>query len=198
MLPQSHTPDTDSAKANTSARPRRRQARSSILTLIVALVVLAAAAHAQSSKWSLVLVESPIHIGDDSLKAFARPDPQAKSCHRKFSLPDQVKHGLADTFIISLDISDLTSRKDKKSAKMMQRGLYITTLAVNGQEVAVLNKLIKGRELAQKQEHLTLEIRGTMLSKGENVIEIIPGVGNDGNSKNLEDFEIFRLAIQQK
>lgn len=37
-----------------------------------------------------------------------------------------------------------------------------------------------------------------MLSKGENVIEIIPGVGNDGNSKNLEDFEIFRLAIQQK
>lgn len=159
---------------------------------VVAFPILLAAQ--TTGLWSVTLLEKPFHVGDQRMQAFAVPEPNGDKYKGEFTLPPTVKNGMTDTFLVVIDVSDLTSRKDKTSVKLLRRGEFLTKLLLNGVEIEILNKLVRGKEGARNIERLTIPIRGDTLKKGQNIIEIIPGA----DSRNLEDFEIHRLVISSK
>ncbi|MEP6672587.1 MAG: hypothetical protein ABJF10_25715 [Chthoniobacter sp.] len=143
--------------------------------------------------WSVTLLSSPFHVGDDNIKAFSVPQPNARQYHTTFTLSDSVSHTLADRFVIVIDIADLTSPADPHSARAMGHGKYLTKLYLNGAEITVLNRLVHKHEGAQNVDHLVIPIESKALKDGQNTIEIVPGSA----ARNIDDFELRRVVVQK-
>lgn len=160
-----------------------------LLTLLFTLAV--PLLHARTEPWTLVLLDATLHVGDDSIKSFRVPRPQAKEFRKEFELPPHIKHSVADSFVIVVSIADLVMPRDKHRAKSFREGNYHTKVLVNGSEVVVLNKLAKLSESPTNVERIEIEIEGTALKDGKNLIEILPGA----EGKNLDDFELHRIEL---
>ncbi|GEP42548.1 hypothetical protein [Brevifollis gellanilyticus] len=178
-----------------AAAPHATVCRLSHLSWFWIAVILPHWLMAQASgPWSATLLEKAFHIGDESIPAFATPNPSGDKFKGEFTLPANVRHGITDTIYVVMDASDLTSRADKDSVKLLRKGLFVTKLLINGVVVDDLNKYVRGKEGARNIEHLVIPVRGDKFKGGPNVIEIIPG----SDFRNLEDFEIHKLVISSK
>lgn len=114
-----------------------------------------------------------------------------KAYRVEFEFPPQIRHSVADSFVLVISISDLVSPKDRGRTKLLRDGKYHTKLLINQTEIAVLNKLSKVSESPSNVERIEIDLKGTLFSEGKNVIEIIPGA--DG--KNLDDIELHRIEL---
>ncbi len=169
-----------------SLRTRFRTLRLCLLSALASTVLIA-----QKAPWSVVLLQGPLHVGDDHIKSYQHPRPEVKAYRAEFEMPQHVKHSVADSFVLVVSIADLVMPRDKHRAKAYRDGKYRTKVLINHEEIVVLNKLAKVSESPANVDRIEIELKGTAFRDGMNVLEIVPGA--DG--KNLDDFEIHRIEL---
>jgi hypothetical protein len=158
-------------------------------TLFVALAALCAHGMAQqpAPAWPALLLSKPMHIGDDTNKEMSNPKPDAPKFTGKFELPANVKPGPAAIVYVTIDVGGMVPASSRK----VPDSLKTTKLKVNGTEVAILNKLVKGEDSPKNTSKLPIRIPGNVLRIGSNDLEIIPGA----TTSTIDDFELHRVVV---
>ena len=159
-----------------------------LLFATLLLVALSPAFAQQSATpWPTVLLDKPFHVGDDSNKEMRNPRPDAPKFTARFDLPANIQPGITTLVHITIQVGGLMPG----SAKGQSAGLKATKLVINGTEVAVLNKLVRGADSPRNVQKLQIKIPGGILRATANEVAIFPGA----DTHTLDDFELHRVVV---
>ena len=143
-----------------------------------------------TSTWSVKLVETPLHLGDNVFKAMRHAEPDMARYSGHFDFPSHIKLNFLTPIIVTIEVGGLYPPNTRE----FKAGDYKTRLFINGKEVAVLNTLLQARNANNSPssiETLHVQVPSDFVRSGSNDIEIVPGAGG----ANLDDFELRRLVI---
>jgi hypothetical protein len=154
-------------------------------TLFACLITIGmiATCHAQTTL-PLEILAKPTHIGDQEQKEMKNAKPDAPALESKFAWAGRSPFG--EVFLV-IKVSHLVP----KDYAEFQRGFWQTSISLNGQDLGILNKLLRGKEETPKVETLVIPIKGTLLREGENVLLIRPGA----KDADLDDFELHSVSL---
>ena len=144
-----------------------------------------------ASAWPVTLLSKPLHIGDDVNKEMHNPRPDAQRFTARFSLPPTVKPALVGFIYVTIEVGGLVPHNSRQYVALIKAGAFRTKLLINGTEVAVLNKLVSGKDSIAKIHKLQVRVPGGILRADANDLEIVPGAA----TKNLDDFELHRVVV---
>ncbi len=133
----------------------------------------------------LVLVEKPLHIGDQSQKDMTHSQPDSAFYEAKFQWDGRGKIG--DIYLV-IQVSHLVP----KDYPDFDKGYWKSELLLNDKPVVILNTKLRGKEETAKLETIVLPIKLDALKQGSNTLKIKPGA-KDGD---LDDFELHRVSIE--
>lgn len=140
-----------------------------------------------SPPWPVILLDKPLHVGDDSNKEMHSPKPQASKFTAKFDLPSNIKPSVATSIFVTIEIGGMMPNSSKTGPDAIKS----SKLMINGAEIAVLNKLVKGADSPKNVNKIAIRVPGKALVAGVNTLEIIPGA----TTHTLDDFEIHKVVI---
>jgi hypothetical protein len=171
------------------AKPTMTSSSFLLRSIFVLVVAAAGSMEAQqpAATWPAVLLAQPMHIGDDTNKEMTNLKPDAPKFSATFELPANVKPGVASMIYVTIEVGGMVPINNKKTAD----ALKTSKLKVNGSEIAILNKLIRGEDSPKKIAKLSIRVPGTVLRPGSNELEIIPGA----TTKTIDDFELHRVVV---
>jgi hypothetical protein len=156
-------------------------------TLFALMLCLAAASSAQAQgTLPLTILSKPLHIGDSTQKDMGSPNPNAATYQTNFRWSGS---GVGELFLI-VNVSHMVPKERPE----FQKGFYQTSVLVNGQEIGILNKLLRSKVEGPKAETLVMPFKASLLIQGENMLVIKPG-GKDGD---LDDVELNSVSIDSK
>ena len=139
-----------------------------------------------SDGWPLVLLSEPLHLGDQTMKVFAHPKPDAIEVTREFVLD-------AKPIPLRLHIEIWVVGLLPKGDARVKKGWYQTKLSINGAEVKVLNKLIRGKKESPKVRKILVVASNRLVQEGKNTLHIKAGA----QGGNYNDLELTRIAIHR-
>ena len=150
--------------------------------LFLALSIVMAQAQ---SALPLVLLDKPLHIGDQAQKDMTRSQPDAAFFEASFEWAGRGRVG--EVYLV-IQVSHLVP----KDYPGFDKGYWKTDLILNDKPVVVLNTKLRGQEETAKQETIVLPVKLDLLKQGANVLKIKPGA-KDGD---LDDFELHRITLE--
>jgi hypothetical protein len=178
---------------NPNAKPARalKGAKKFLASFFLLAAATVASAQQAAPAWPVTLLDKPFHVGDESNKEMRNAKPDGAKFTATFELPANIKPGVASSVVVTIRLGGLLPADEKKFAKQMKKGQLLSRLYINGTEVAVLNKLVHGRDTVANIETLQIRVPGTALRAGGNELEIRPGA----NTKNIDDFELHQINV---
>lgn len=156
-------------------------------TILFLIALTPAFAQQAATLWPTVLLDKPFHVGDESNKEMRNPRPDAPKFAASFDLPTNIRPGIATLVHVTIRVGGLVPG----STKGKSPGLKATKLVINGTEVAVLNKLVRGADSPRNVQKLQIKVPGNILRAAGNELEIVPGA----DTHNLDDFELHRVVV---
>ena len=136
--------------------------------------------------WPLVLVSGPSHLGDQAMKIFEHPRPDATELTRELV---QDTKPLPLRVYIEVWVVGLLPRGDVR----VRRGWYQTRPSSNDSQVGVLNDLVRGQDETPKLRKILRVVERRFLVEGLNSLCIKAGA----QGGNYNDFEIRRVAVHR-
>jgi hypothetical protein len=158
----------------------------SLLLPVIAAIAAEPRVPKASDGWPLLLVEEACHLGDQTMKVFDHPKPDGAELRRTFVLD---KQPVPLRLYVEIWVVGLLPKGDSR----VKKGWYQTVLSINGNELQVLNKLVKGKKETPELRKLVIAVSNRDVQEGENVLHVKAGA----QGGNYNDFEIRRLAIHR-
>jgi hypothetical protein len=146
------------------------------------------------TEWRQNVLAQSFHAGDDLVKGMRNSKPDEVAYGALFSLPEDIKPEAETSVFISLSVSNVSAGVEKTRPNTGMAPWHFTRLFINGNEAAILNKLVKGRTSPAKITRLNVKVPGTFLVEGLNHLEIVPGQVQG----NLADVEIHKVIVSSK
>lgn len=134
-------------------------------------------------RWSFVLLEKPLHVGDGIQPDFKVPEPEERQFQAEFDLEADPSQGISAIIRVAHIVP-----RDHPS---FEAGHYSTKLLLNGKEVEVVNNRISGSKDSMEIQTITVPVPPEFLRKGRNTLVIEPGV----QTQNMDDFELHYISI---
>ena len=160
------------------------------LTLTIAISLLACSLHAQQP-WSEVVLAAPFHIGDSKIAGMKNLRPDGRSFRAQFTIPASIPVSVATLLSIEIQEADLSPFTANQTAK---RPGLAAKLLVNGNEIAILNHLVRDASAASKVQTLWIRVPASSLRSGINTMEIAPGVSRN----QQDDLELHRIVVSNR
>ena len=160
------------------------------LKLIFAISLLACSLHAQQP-WSEAVLATPFHVGDSKIAGMKKPRPDGRSYRAQFTIPASIPVSVATLLSIEIQEADLPPLTVNQTTKRPAAGVR---LLVNGNEVAILNHLVRDASAASKVRTLWVRVPASSLRAGVNSLEIVPGVSRN----QQDDFELHRIVVSNR
>jgi hypothetical protein len=156
-----------------------------ILFAMLICFAVARAAQAQGTL-PLTILSKPTHVGDTVQKDMVNAKPDATTYQTSFRWSGS---GVGELFLI-INVSHLVPKERPE----FQKGFYQTSVLLNGNDIGILNKLLRGKVEAANSETVAMSFKASLLIQGENTLVIKPG-GKDGD---LDDMELHTISIDSK
>jgi hypothetical protein len=144
--------------------------------------------------WRENVLAKPFHAGDDLVKGMRNSKPDEVAYGAFFALPPDIKPEAGTSLFICLAVSNISAGVEKSRPQAGRAPWHFTRLFINGNEAAILNKLVKGKSSPSEVTMLHVKVPGTFLIEGLNHLEIVPGQVKG----NLADVEIHRVIVSSK
>ena len=151
---------------------------------------LACSLHAQQP-WSETVLAKPFHVGDSKIADMKNPRPDGRSYRSQFTIPASIVVNVATLLSIEIQEADLPPLTVNQTTKRPAAG---AKLVVNGNEVAILNHLVRDASAASKVQTLWVRVPASALRQGVNIVEIAPGVSRN----QQDDFELHRVVVSNR
>lgn len=161
-------------------------------TAMVALLLASASGADDISSWRAVLLAKPFHVGDSKLREMDHRNPEGERFTGKFQLPPAIPASVATIVYANIEVAGVLPMSVHELTQVREQHSLGTCLEINGKHAAIINEFSKVRANSRYQK-VSIRIPGSLLRRGENVLQIIPG-----RRSQIDDIELRSVTVSSR